>query len=172
MTPQELAQCMPFAGSRAVIFAEPLTKAMSEWLIYTAEDRAAFIAQIAHESGSFKFMRELADGAKYEGRSDLGNTEPGDGRRFHGRGPLQVTGRANYLRCGQVLGLDLISNPELLEQPGPGCRAAGWYWRSRGLSELAQRDEFGEITRRINGGYNGLDDRIKHWLRARKALGL
>lgn len=172
MTPQELLQCMPYAKSRTAVFADPLTQAMREFQITMPEDKAAFLAQIAHESMSLVYMQEIADGSAYEGRKDLGNTQTGDGKRFKGRGPLQITGRSNYGLCGKGLGLDLIAHPELLEQPIHACRSAGWYWQTRGLSSLAAKNAFGEITKRINGGYNGLDDRITHWLRARKFFGL
>ena len=172
MTPDQLLKIMPFSGSRSAVFAEPLTKAMAEFGISTPERQAAFLAQLAHESGSLKYMRELANGSAYEGRLDLGNTQPGDGPKFLGRGPIQITGRANYSACGVALGLPLTEQPELLEQPQNGCRAAGWFWRRAGLNELADGLKFGAITKKINGGYNGLDDRIAHWLRARRELGL
>jgi putative chitinase len=85
---------------------------------------------------------------------------------------LQITGRANYMQCGAALGLDLVTAPEQLEEPGPACRSAGWFWRSRDLNRYADVDRFGSLTRAINGGYNGLDDRIVHWLRIRRVLGL
>jgi putative chitinase len=167
-----LLQIMPFAKSRVHVFAAPLTNAMLEFRIASLEDKAAFLAQVAHESGSLVYMREIADGSAYEGRKDLGNTEPGDGKRFPGRGPIQITGRTNYLHCGKALGLDLIAHPELLEQPTHGCRGSAWFWQSRGLSALAERQAFGTITKRINGGFNGIDDRLVHWLRARKFFGI
>lgn len=172
MTPDQLLSVMPYCGSRAFIYAEPLSGAMDEFGIDTPRRQAAFLAQIAHESGSLKYTREIADGSAYEGRADLGNTHPGDGPRYKGRGLLQITGRANYVACGTALGLDLLSTPELLENPLGACRSAGWYWRSRGLNDCADNDDFGTLTKKINGGYNGLDERIKAWLMARKAVGL
>lgn len=172
MTPDELRAAMPHAGHRADLYAEPLTAAMQEFGIITAKRQAAFLAQLAHESGSLFYVREIASGSDYEGRKDLGNTQSGDGVRFPGRGLLQITGRINYLNCGNALGLDLIAHPELLEQPSPACRSAGWFWQTRDLSGLSDAEKFGTICRLVNGGYNGLDDRIKHWLIARRALGL
>jgi len=172
MTPQLLLVAMPEAGDRAAIFAQPLTDACAEFEIDTPKRKAAFLGQLAHESGSFRYMCELASGVAYEGRLDLGNTDKGDGPRFRGRGPIQITGRKNYTLCGQALQLDLVNHPELLEQPGPGCRAAGWFWQTRRLNAFADRDAFGALTRAINGGFNGIDDRIAHWLTARRALGL
>jgi putative chitinase len=172
MTPELLVQLMPFSGGRATMFAEPIKNAMAEFAINTPRRQAAFIAQIAHESGSLKYMKELADGSAYEGRADLGNTHPGDGKRYPGRGPIQLTGRGNMLLYGQLLGLDLINKPELLEQPIHGCRASACFWKREGCNELADGDKFGAITKKINGGYNHLDERIAHWLRIRKVLGL
>lgn len=172
MTPAELNAAMPYAGTRAATFAQPLTDAMAEFDIDTPKRQAAFLAQIAHESGSLRYVRELANGSAYEGRADLGNTEYGDGPRYKGRGLLQITGRANYASCGIALGAPLVGNPELLETPVLACRSAGWFWKSHNLNQFADADEFGALTKRINGGWNGLDERIKAWLVARKALGL
>lgn len=172
MTPDELREMMPYAGTRAEIYAEPLTLTMVEFQIDTPKRQAAWLANLAHESGSLRYVEEIASGTAYEGRKDLGNTEPGDGKRFKGRGFGQVTGRENYRLCGIALGLDLIANPELLEQPLPAARSAGWFWRVKNLAPLADSDKFGSICRLWNGGYNGLDDRIQHWLRIRRCLGL
>lgn len=172
MTSEELLKAMPYAGSRAQVFAQPLTTAMAEFGIDTPQRKAAFIAQIAHESGSLKYVKEIADGSAYEGRADLGNSSPGDGVKFKGRGLIQVTGKANYRACGTALSLDLLNNPELLEQPENACRSAAWFWKSRNLNQYADADQFGALTKRINGGFNGLDDRIQHWLKARKVFGL
>lgn len=135
---------------------------------------AAFIAQIGHESGQLRYVRELwgptAAQARYEGREDLGNTTPGDGFRFRGRGLIQVTGRANYMECGEALGLDLISQPELLEQPEWAAKSAAWFWSTRGLNGLADAGAFDKITRRINGGRNGLAERLDFYDRAKRVL--
>lgn len=173
MTPEQLLTIMPFATrARAETYAPLLTATMQEFEIDTPKRKAAFIAQVGHESGSLKYTLELADGSAYEGRKNLGNVEPGDGKRFKGRGLMQITGRANYEACGRDLGLDLISNPELLEQPAHASRSAGWYWRTHNLNRFADWDQFGALTKAINGGYNGLDDRIQLWLAARKVFGL
>lgn len=172
MTPRELLKMMPLAGHRSEIYAGPLTDTCIEFEITTPQRQAAFLAQLCHESGSLRYVEEIASGDAYEGRTDLGNTELGDGRRFKGRGLPQITGRDNYLTCGLALGLDLIGNPELLEQPLPASRSAGWFWKTKNLAQLADADKFGSLTHRWNGGYNGLDDRIIHWLRIRKILGL
>lgn len=135
---------------------------------------AAFIAQIGHESGQLCYVREIwgstAAQRGYEGREDLGNTVPGDGRKYCGRGLIQITGRANYAKCGEALGLDLINRPELLELPQHAAMSAAWFWKLKGLNDLADRDEFNTITRRINGGLNGLAERLEIWKKARAVL--
>lgn len=169
----QLRAAMPYAGDRAVVFLVPLGQAMEAHDITTPARQAAFLAQVAHESGSLRYVKELADGKAYEGRADLGNTEPGDGPRFKGRGLIQITGRANYRACSRALYDDeqlLLDHPELLELPANAAMSAAWFWESRGLNELADRGNFLGITRRINGGLNGLADRQAHWDRALKVL--
>lgn len=171
MTLDELKQIMPHAGARADIFHPHLEATMYEFSIDTPMRQAAFLAQLAHESGSLKYVRELATGGAYEGRVDLGNTEPGDGIRYKGRGLIQITGRANYQAVGEALGIDCLNDPSLLEQPENACRSAGYFWSSRRLNELADRGEFEKITRRINGGLNGYPDRLAYYERAKRVLG-
>jgi len=157
------AICPHTTTGRLAVFVEPLNDAMREFEIDANPSREThFLAQICHESGAFRYVRELASGEAYEGRSDLGNKEPGDGVRFKGRGLIQITGRANYLACGDALGLDLIANPELLEQPVNASRSAGWFWFSHNLNELADRGDIKAITKRINGGLNGYQDRLSY----------
>ena len=175
-----LIRIMPQATSRAQTFAPALDNAMAEFSIAVPRRAAAFLAQCAHESAELLYMKELG-GAAYLDKYDtgelakrLGNTpeDDDDGQKYCGRGPIQLTGLDNYKAAGLALGLDLINHPELLEQPAHGCRAAAWFWRRRGLNELADQDAFGAITVRINGGYLGLDKRLGYWLRARKVFGL
>lgn len=174
MTPDLLRKAMPYAGHRAEIFAPPLTAAMERWAINTPARQAAFLANVAAETASLSELKERSDGSSYEGRADLGNTHPGDGALYIGRGLLQITGCANYQACGVALGLPLILSPHLLEQPDAASQAAGWFWSTHDCNELADRDPntFGTICRRINGGYNGIDERIGCWIIARRALGL
>ena len=172
MTPETLLKIMPGAGPRASVYADPLTKAMDEFSISTPKRQAAFLAQVCHESGSLRYTEEIASGSAYEGRVDLGNTQAGDGIKYKGRGLIQLTGRANYIRCGDALGINLVESPSRLAEVALACQSAGWFWWSNRLNEEADRDRFGMLTKLINGGYNGLDDRILHWLRARKVLGL
>jgi putative chitinase len=120
---------------------------------------AHFLAQLGHESDGYKAMEEYASGAAYEGRADLGNTQPGDGKRYKGRGPIQCTGRANYRHFGQKLGFDLEGHPEIVAIPSVGLLVACAYWEEHRLNALADADDIEAITRRINGGTNGLSDR-------------
>lgn len=170
ITLDQLRKIMPLAGQRLPPFVDYLNRAMHEFGIDTARRQAAFLAQCAHESGEFRYMREIASGETYEGRKDLGNIYPGDGKKYPGRGPIQITGRKNHELCGNALGLDLINHPELLEVPEHGCRGSAWFWSSNNLNRFADDDSFGALTRAINGGYNHLDNRIRYWLRARSAL--
>src|SRR3954452_19930271 len=133
--------------------------AMREHGITTQQRAAMFLAQLAHESISFTHFEELESGAKYEGNRALGNTQPGDGMRFKGRGPIQLTGRWNYQHYGALLGLDLIRHPELAAEPRYGFRLAAAYWEDRGGNPLADRDDFEGVTRRINAAALGLDQR-------------
>lgn len=171
LTLAQLNACMPYAGDRAPIFVECLNTAMTEFGIDTLLRKACFLAQVAHESGSLRYTREIADGSAYEGRKDLGNTHVGDGKRFPGRGLIQVTGRANTLACLAALGRK-DDDVEYLETPMGASRSAGWFWRENGLNGIADIGNFGTLCKRINGGYNGLDDRIKNYVRCRKALGI
>ena len=175
ITLEQLGQiCLLARTGRLALFLEPLNEAMDEFHISDAPARAqAFIAQLAHESGSFRYVCELASGAAYEGRADLGNTEPGDGVRYKGRGLIQITGRANYAQCSAALFGDaakLIDSPALLEQPIYACRSAAWFWVAHGLNELADAGDFQRITRRINGGLNGYVDRLAYFARAQQVL--
>ena len=125
-----------------------------------------FLAQIGHESGQLRYRKELASGEAYEGRKDLGNTKPGDGVRYKGRGLIQITGRNNYGLASLALGLPLLEKPELLEEDLNACRSAGWFWYKSNLNALADMGKFETITRRINGGMNGYSDRYKLYQRA------
>ena len=174
ITQQQLLQILPNAGPVAGVFVPVLNAAMGHYQIVGTKRVAAFIAQIGHESGQLKYVKEIwgptAAQAKYEGRKDLGNTVAGDGSKYRGRGLIQITGRANYMACGEALGLDLIKQPELLEKPQHACMSAAWFWATKGLSTLADAGQFDKITRRINGGQNGAADRQALYARALKVL--
>ena len=166
---------------RASNWLAPLDAAMVAFKIDTAERAAAFLAQIAHESGRLQYVREIwgptQAQARYEGRRDLGNTQPGDGYRYRGRGLIQTTGRTNYGRTRDGLRLagvpdvpDFVEQPEAVEIPKWAAMSAGWYWKSHGCNELADVDNFEAITRAINGGLNGQPDRLALWEQAKRAL--
>jgi putative chitinase len=135
---------------------------------------AAFLAQVGHESGGLHWLNEIwgptPSQARYEGRADLGNTEEGDGFKFRGRGLIQITGRDNYARASIALATDFISDPDQLAQPEYAVRSAMWFWQSHGLNELADVGQFEHITRIINGGLNGKDERLALWACAKEAI--
>ncbi|MBD2177409.1 glycoside hydrolase family 19 protein [Pseudanabaena sp. FACHB-1998] len=149
-----------------------LNTSMQRYEINTPLRKAHFLSQTAHESDGFNTNEEYASGAAYEGRRDLGNTKSGDGVRFKGRGLIQVTGRSNYAECGQALGVDLINNPQRLGDFELACLSAGWYWDTRNLNAYADQDDVLRITRIINGGLNGLEDRQAYLARAKRVFGI
>jgi len=168
----QLQQIMPtLSAAKRAAYLPYLNEAMDSYGITSPARAAAFLAQIAHESGELRYWEEIASGDAYEGRRDLGNTQPGDGKRYKGRGPIQITGRANYRKYGAALGLDLENNPSLAATTPVGFQIAGAYWDSKGLNELADRGDFLTITKRINGGTNGLASRQKYYAVARRVLG-
>lgn len=114
-----------------------LNQYMSEFGINNPDRAAAFLAQIGHESAELRYSEEIASGAAYEGRRDLGNTEDGDGKRFKGRGLIQITGRSNYEQISKAFGIDFINNPQLLATPEYAVKSACWWWKSRKLNEKA-----------------------------------
>lgn len=148
---------------------------MALYAIDSPARQAAFLAQIGHESGGLIYVRELwgptPTQEEYEGRADLGNTEPGDGFKYRGRGLIQITGRANYQTCGAALTLPLLDHPELLEAPGNAAQSAAWFWNSKNLNDLADIGDFNTITRRINGGLNGLQNRLALYALCKSTLG-
>ncbi|WP_122563411.1 glycoside hydrolase family 19 protein [Pseudomonas viridiflava] len=175
---QQLLNILPNAGLKAGVFVPALNIAMTRYCIDTRLRVAAFIAQIGHESGQLRYVRELGNDsylAKYDTGQlalRLGNTPDadGDGQLYRGRGLIQVTGRANYEACGEALGLDLLRQPELLERPDHAAMSAAWFWDRANLNALADKGDFLMITRRINGGINGLADRQALYQRALEIL--
>lgn len=188
MTPAELRAATGCSAQNAERWAPHLTAAMAEFDIDTPTRQAAFLAQVAHESGLFRWTSEIWGPTpaqmRYSQRADLGNTRP-EARRFaeqagvvdpgkfyRGHGLIQVTGYLNHVRAGQVLGIDAAAHPELLAEPEYAARSAGDFWRDHGLNPLADEGAFELITRRINGGLNGYAERCVLWDRARRALGV
>jgi putative chitinase len=178
ITAAQIKLIMPDVGNRADKHIDFMNAAMETAAINTPLRAACFIAQIAHESSQLRFMQELASGLAYEGRTDLGNTQPGDGRRFKGRGPIQVTGRDNYETFSKWAGLPAVmEHPEMLEEPRYGWLASAWFWQYKHLNELADIPDFLRISIRINGLNretkmpNGWGDRLQFFAKARKVLG-
>jgi putative chitinase len=180
ITDAQLKQVMPnLAQAKRQLYLPPLNAAMTANAIDVPLRVAAFVAQLAHESGEFRWMEEIWGPTpaqqRYEPPGDLaaklGNTQAGDGKRFKGRGPIQITGRFNYAKFGGLLGLDLVGNPASAAAPEVAFATAGLFWRTNGLNELADGRQFVAITRRINGGTNGLADRQMYYERAKAVLG-
>lgn len=166
---------MRAAAADVAEFSERITKVMANRQIDSPLRQAHFLAQIGHESGELRFRAEIASGEAYQGRADLGNLQPGDGRRYKGRGLIQLTGRANYGEYGRAIGreADLLAQPELVQTDTELCvDVAGWFWAKRGLNRFADADDLTTVTQRINGGINGLDDRRRLLKRSKALLGL
>ena len=153
-----------------VKFASAVLAKMIARNISTPIRQLHFLAQVGHESGELRYTEELASGAAYEGRQDLGNTQPGDGVRFKGRGLIQLTGRANYQNYGKAIGIDLLTNNQwerVASDPDLSVDVAAWYWNTHNLNQFADADDIATITRKINGGLNGYDNRKRIAARAR-----
>lgn len=174
LTAQQLQAVMPkLDAARANGLLKPLAAAMKEFDITTPQRQAAFLAQVAQESGELRYFEEqFGNFAAYEGRADLGNMTPGDGKKYKGRGPLMLTGRANYKAAGRALKLDLEAKPDLVLEPEVGFRVAAWFWKTQGLNDLADRGDLREITKRVHGDYAHLDARQRYYRQAKQALGL
>ena len=175
-TIEELIKIYGCPQKRAELWQPYLDAAMMKYDINTVPRVAAFLAQIGHESGRLLYVRELWNPAqvpaqgRYEGRADLGNTIKGDGFKYRGRGLIQITGRANYKKCSDSLGVDFISHPELLELPKNASLSAALYWSNHHCNQLADSGNFREITHVINGGFNGWDDRLALFETAKNIL--
>jgi putative chitinase len=144
---------------------------MERFDIDTSMRCAHFLAQIGHESGRLMYVRELASGKAYEGRKDLGNTERGDGVKYKGRGLIQITGKANYQAVSDYLGVDFVKVPQFLEKPEHAAMSAAWFWHTRNLNDLADQDLLTRVTKKVNGGRNGLEDRRAILEIAKQVLG-
>jgi predicted chitinase len=178
VTEADISRLAPRAKAEIILpIIAALPAALATYAINTPLRFCHFIAQAAHETGGFTLLNEAGGSVYFErhygsdtavGRR-LGNSQPGDGARYHGRGIFQLTGRANYAVFGEKLGLNLISQPELAAVPATSLAIACLYWASRGLNRFADADDVVEITRRINGGQNGLAER-KRYLVLAKAI--
>ena len=160
------------SATKANAYITPLNQAMVEFEINVRLRKAAFLGQVAHESGELQWFQEFASGREYDisvnpkKAKELGNVNPGDGPRYKGRGPIQLTGRNNYRACGKALQLDLEGHPEIAIQPGIAFRTACWFWSTHGLNGLADKSDYRTITRRINGGYTHYAERLAYYERA------
>jgi putative chitinase len=174
MDAKTLQDAMGISAEVAARWTAPLQRACEEADISTPRRLVDFLAQLGHESNGLRWVEEIWGPTKaqagYEGRTDLGNVEPGDGYRYRGRGPIQLTGRLNYRAASMGLGLDLEGHPELVLEPDVGARAAAWYWQTRRLNFFCDRGDFIGLTRAINGGLNGLVDRQERRARAARIL--
>ena len=198
ITAQQLLQILPNASQVAGIFVPVLNTALNRYQIVGTKRIAAFIAQVGHESCQLtrlvenlnysadalrktwpsRFSMELASAVAHKPEqitniaygNRMGNTAPGDGWKYRGRGLIQITGKDNYRACGEALGLDLMAHPELLEKPQHASMSAAWFWATNGLNTLADAGKFDAITQRINGGQTGAADRQALYARALKVL--
>ena len=172
ITPDQLRELVPaLCAASAEPHAAALGPAMAAFGISTPRRIAAAIAQFAHETGGFRTLRELGNDAyfdRYDGRDSLGNVHPGDGLKFKGRGYIQITGRANYAAAAEATGLPLLDNPELAEEPRYAALVSCWWWQAHGLNKRADALDFYRITKTINGGTNGIEQRRRYWERAKQ----
>lgn len=173
ITAEQAKQIAPHSKAEVIVpFVEFFNKYAASYDVTTPIRVAHFFAQAAHESDEFKTLTEYASGEAYEGRKDLGNTQPGDGKKFKGRGAFQLTGRANYQSMSTILGVDLVANPEKAATPEVSARVALEYWKTRKLNALADADDVLKVTKKVNGGQNGLAHRKECLQRAKIVLGI
>lgn len=151
-------------------FADALPELCEKFEINTKLRQSHFIAQCAHESDHFRTTVEYASGAAYEGRKDLGNTHAGDGKKFKGRGLIQLTGRFNYQKAAQEFKQPFVDDPELVMRFPWAASVSAWFWRTFDLNTIADTDDVRAVTRRVNGGLNGLDSRVAALSSTKKAL--
>lgn len=172
LTSKQFYSLYPYASRHGDVYTF-LAEAMAKYNISGKTRELYFLAQLAHESGRFRYIREIGSDSyfkRYDGRKDLGNIHPGDGAKYKGRGFIQLTGRANYKAIATRLGLALVDHPELAEKPAIASEIACIFWTDRKLNELADKLAFTAITKKINGGYNGLEDRKKELARLRNII--
>ena len=168
---ERLLRLAPSANATIIAgLAERFDELAGDHDITTPRRICHFLAQAAHETDGFRTLEEYGGPAyfiRYEGRRDLGNTQAGDGIRYHGRGIFQLTGRANYRRFGQLLGIDLETEPERAKEPEISLRVAFAYWGERAINAAADADDSERVTKLINGGRNGLSERVRYLAKAK-----
>jgi len=171
VTLQDLQRICPTTRSQILArYVNALNDTMREFEINTPEREAMFLAQVCHESGGFNYLEEIASGDAYEGRKDLGNTEPGDGRKFKGHGLIQCTGRHNHQKFAAYKGMTLDDVLEYLKTPKGAAEVSGWFWKTNGCNDVADRGDFLRVTKIVNGGTNGFADRQAYYQRATEVL--
>lgn len=174
MTPVQLSKATGARIDRATEWLPVIESAMLEFGINTQQRQAMFLSQIGHESGGMRYTVEIwgntAAQISYEGRKNLGNTQVGDGFKYRGRGLIQTTGRYNYEATAKALGIDCVNNPDLLAEPENAARSAAWWWQSHNLNKYADADDCRGCTKVINGGYNGLEQRLALYEAAKSVL--
>ncbi len=171
VTPRVLRKFNPDLGDqRAERYAQEINEAMDAYGIDSNRQQAMFVGQIAHETDGFRTLEEYSSGAQYEGRTELGNTKPGDGWRYKGRGAIQLTGRVNYEAATEEFGVDFVKNPELAADPEHAFDIAAWWWKDHGLNRKAASNNYEGITQTINGGMTGHADRVHNYHLAREAM--
>lgn len=163
----------PNAKSRVYTYLPFFERFQAEFEIESPVRVCHYLAQVMHESGELRYAEEISSGAQYEGRKDLGNTQKGDGRKYKGRGLIQLTGRANYTKYKAYCGFDVVEKPTLLAQPLGAVRSSMWFWATHGLNKMADVENGNNTeavltmcTKRINGGVNGLSMRRVYLHRA------
>lgn len=168
----EILQHIAPLGSKTIqaSLVDPLNELLPKYDITNLYRITNFLGQACEESDEFKTLQEYASGAAYEGRRDLGNIHPGDGRKYKGRGIFQITGAANYAAMAKKLGIDLINHPELAETAHVAVETACIYWQTRDLNVPADKNDMITITHKINGGYNGLSQRRVFTIRAMQVI--
>ena len=187
LTEPQIRQMMPLAGQRLNAHVPYIGPALEEGGIVVRKDIASFMCQLAHESGEYRYMEEIASGDDYDQRTDLGFTPEldGDGRIYKGHGPIQITGPDAHRECGIYLGVDLIAQPKLLMLPQYATRSAVWFWTK--YKKLTSR-RFGvttpfiqifslmewpwAVTKGVNGGYTHIKERLDYYQRNRNILKL
>jgi putative chitinase len=168
----QLCAIMPgLPWAKAERYLPFLNQAMREADIQTPTRQAVFLVQLAHVSGDLRHFEEQASGDAYEGRRELGNIEPGDGRRYKGRGPFPLVGRTRYRAAGRALGVDLENQPSRAADPDVGFRLAAWFWRGNGLNRLADEGNLSAITRLLNGPARAISELEARYRRALAAFG-
>jgi putative chitinase len=149
-----------------------LNHALPRYEINTPLRIAMFLGQALTETMHFFYLKEMASGKAYEGRLDLGNDVVGEGVKFKGRGIFQTTGDANYKEVAKELGIDCVNNPELLEQPKWAVESACLYWKKRKLNAIADTGDIVKMSKRVNGGLKGIEERILLTTNAKRVLGV